>query len=75
MNEYVLSSNEIKIPQEEPAQNCGVKRTITVTQADPLSFTVNLGETTGVCTISYDIISIATDAGATGGITVAEDYQ
>ena len=75
MNEYVLSSNEIKIPQEEPAQNCGVKRTITVTQADPLSFTVNLGETTGVCTISYDIISIASDAGATGGITIAEDYQ
>ena len=36
---------------------------------------MNLGETTGVCTISYDIISIATDAGATGGITIAEDYQ
>ena len=75
MNEYVLSSNETKIPQEEPAQNCGVKRTITVTQADPLSFTVNLGETVGTCTISYDIISIASDAGATGGITIAEDYQ
>ncbi len=75
MNEYVLSSNEIKIPQDDPAQNCGVKRTITVTQADPLSFTVDLGETTGICTISYDIISIASDAGATGGITIAEDYQ
>ena len=75
MNEYVLSSNEVKIPQEQQAQNCGVRRTITVTQDDPLTFIVNLGETIGVSTISYDILSIASDAGATGGITIAEDYQ
>lgn len=75
MNEYVLSSNETKIPKDEPRQNCGVRRTITVTQENPLSFTVNLGNTVGICDIEYNILSIASDAGASGGITIAEDYQ
>ena len=75
MNEFVLASNDVKLPQEVQVQNCGVKRTITVTQANPLSFTVNLGNTVGICDIDYNILSIASDAGASGGVTIAEDYQ
>jgi hypothetical protein len=70
MNEYVLSSNDTKLPVEEVILNCGVKRRLTVTSASPVSFTVNVGNTVGVCDIDYDIISFSD----TGSITIAEDY-
>jgi hypothetical protein len=70
MNEYVLSSNNIKLPAEEVVLNCGVKRRLTVTAASPVSFTVNLGNLVGVCDIDYDIISFSDP----GSITIAEDY-
>ncbi len=75
MNEFVLASNAIKLPEEEQVQNCGVKRTLTVTAADPFTFTINVGNTVGVCDIDYNVISIDYDLGAGGGITIAEDYQ
>jgi hypothetical protein len=70
MNEYVLSSNDTKLPVEEVVLNCGVKRRLTVTAATPVSFTVNVGNTVGVCDIDYDIISFSDP----GSITIAEDY-
>ena len=70
MNEYVLSSNDTKLPVEEVVLNCGVKRRLTVSAATPVSFTVNVGNTVGVCDIDYDIISFSDP----GSITIAEDY-
>lgn len=70
MNEYVLSSNDTKLPAEEVVLNCGVSRRLTVTAASPVSFTVNVGNTVGVCDIDYNIISFSD----TGSITIAEDY-
>lgn len=70
MNEYVLSSNDTKLPVEEVVLNCGVKRRLTVSAATPVSFRVNVGNTVGVCDIDYDIISFSD----TGSITIAEDY-
>lgn len=70
MNEYVLASNDTKLPQEVEVQNCGVDRRLTVTAASPVSFTVNLGNTVGNTTIDYNIISFAN----AGSITIAEDY-
>lgn len=70
MNEYVLSSNTTKLPEEEQVQNCGVSRRLTVTAASPFSFTVNLGNTVGTCDIDYNIISFSDP----GSITISEDY-
>ena len=75
MNEFVLASNNVKLPQEVQIQNCGVKRTLTVTAADPLTLTINVGNTVGICDIDYNILSIDSALGTGGGITIAEDYQ
>ena len=69
MNEYVLSSNDTKLPAEEVVLNCGVSRRL-ITAASPVSFKVNVGNTVGVCDIDYDIISFSDP----GSITIAEDY-
>ena len=71
MNEYVLSSNDTKLPAEEVVLNCGVQRRLTVTSASPESFTVNLGNTVGTCEIAYNIVSFDDPAGS---ITISEDY-
>jgi len=70
MNEFILSSNDEKLPTEPVVVSCGVQRRLTVTAASPVSFTVNVGDTVGTCEISYNIISFAN----AGSITIAEDY-
>ena len=71
MNEYVLSSNDTELPVTEVILNCGVTRRLTVTSANPVSFTVNVGNLVGVCDIDYNIISFSDPAGS---INIKEDY-
>ena len=71
MNEYVLSSNDTELPVTEVILNCGVTRRLTVTSANPVSFTVNVGNLVGVCDIDYNILSFLDPAGS---INIKEDY-
>lgn len=57
MNEYVLSSNNIKIPSEEQCISCGTSRTITVKGREAFSFCNSLGELVGDVNIVYNVIS------------------
>ena len=70
MNEFVLSSNSIALPTEEVVSNCGVTRTVTVTEQSALTFAVDFGEEVGGCTISYNVTSLT--AGAS--VSIAESY-
>ena len=53
MKEYVLSSNDIKVPQPAVCINCGVNQTITFEASGTESFCVNEGLAVGNITITY----------------------
>jgi hypothetical protein len=53
MNEYVLSSNDIKIPQPIDCIGCGIAQTFTFEEAGTNSFCVNEGLAVGDVTIAY----------------------
>jgi len=70
MNEYVLSSNTTPLPAEEVVYNCGVTRTVTVTEQEALTFAVDFGQNVGGCEITYNVTSLT--AGAS--VSIAESY-
>lgn len=75
MNEYVLASNEVFLPGEEPCIECNTVQTFVLTPAQQ-SYCVNLGNDVGPVTISYNVISAeegdeATISTTYGGSTVA----
>lgn len=53
MNEYVLSSNDILIPQPAPVANCGINQTFTFEANGTESFVVDVGLLVGDVTISF----------------------
>ena len=55
MNEYVLSSNTIKLPEVAQVENCGIQLTLNnVTAANsPRTFNVELGQPVGEVSITY----------------------
>jgi len=55
MNEYVLASNEVFLPGEEPCIECNTVQTFTLSPAQQ-SYCVNLGNDVGPVTISYNVI-------------------
>lgn len=55
MDEYVLASNEVFLPGEEPCIACNTVQTFLLTPAQQ-SFCVNLGNETGPVAISYNVI-------------------
>jgi hypothetical protein len=61
MNEYVLASNDIKIPQPIDCLACGIVRTFTFTEADEVDFCVELGLPVGDVTIVYTVQGVAFD--------------
>lgn len=73
MNEFVLSSNSIALPAEEVVYNCGVTRTVTVTEQEPLKFAVDFGNDVGACTISYNVISLS-GSPAGPSVNIAQSY-
>ena len=70
MNEYVLSSNTTSLPAEEVVYNCGVTRTVTVTEQEALTFAVDFGQNVGGCEITYNVTSLTVGA----SVSIAESY-
>jgi len=70
MNEYVLSSNTTPLPAEEVVYNCGVTRTVTVTEQEALTFAVDFGQNVGGCEITYNVTSLTVGA----SVSIAESY-
>lgn len=72
MNEYVLSSNNIKLPQEETCLPCGVTQTFNLTTSEESgsdkSYCVHLGQAVGDNVVKYNVNSI--DVGVEFEITV-----
>jgi hypothetical protein len=59
MNEYVLSSNDIAIPQPIDCLDCGINRTFSFTEAEEVDFCVDLGLPVGDVNIVYNVQGIA----------------
>jgi hypothetical protein len=59
MNEYVLSSNSIKIPSIEVCSDCGVNKTFyTVKEGEDVSFCTNFGSSVGPVDVDYEVNSV-----------------
>jgi hypothetical protein len=72
MKEYVLSSNDTLLPVVEEEVEGGIKKTFLVMQALPTSYTVDLGEYVGDCTLTYNVESIT---GASPEFRLAVTYD
>ena len=70
MNEYVLSSNDVFLPGEEPCIECNTIQTFVLTPAQQ-SYCVNLGNDVGPVAINYNIISAEEGDEATISTTYA----
>jgi len=55
MNEYVLASNDVFLPGEEPCIECNMVQTFLLTAAGE-SYCVDLGNIVGTATVSYNVI-------------------
>ena len=53
MNEYVLSSNNIKLPSATECIGCGVTQNVTIQATETYSFCVDVGTTVGNVNIPY----------------------
>lgn len=69
MNEYVLTSNDRRLPILAECLPCGQGTTYEVFQNEPLNFCVNLQNIVGLTTISYQIIS------SDGDINIEANYD
>ena len=67
MNEYVLSSNEELLPEEESCSNCNDLRSISVQVGNPYTFCIDAGAYVGMTPISW--------TGITGSVTIDAVYN
>ena len=58
MNEFVLSSNQTKIPVVSEAIGCGITKTYLVRAGTTTEFNVDVGAYVGDCTVAYNIVSV-----------------
>jgi len=56
MNEYVLSSNEIDIPQVVDCIECGVTRTLNISDVAPSNFCVDVGSSVGQVDVNWTVL-------------------
>jgi hypothetical protein len=61
MDEYVLTINDQELPVEQECLSCGNVTTYTFTNDSPIQYCVNLGNSVGTVTVSYQIISVVGD--------------
>ena len=59
MNEYVLSSNDIKTPQPIDCLDCGILRTFSFAEPETVDFCVDLGLPVGDVNIVYTVQGVA----------------
>ena len=57
MNEYVLSSNDIQLPEDVDCLPCGRSQTVTIEADSTYSYCVNLSSVVGDVTVSYTPIT------------------
>lgn len=69
MNEYVLSSNNIKLPTVDECSSCGVTRTLSLSPISPITYCVDLGQLVGDVDIDYSFIE------EVEGVTVSVEYN
>ncbi len=70
MNEYVLSGNDIQLPQPIQCLSCGVSQTFNLT-SESVNYCVNLGAFIGDVDITYTILSIA----PASNVTIDANYN
>ena len=71
MNEYVLSNNTIQLPADEIPINCGISKTISVTNTKSYTENFDVGNLVGNTDINFTVNSIS--SGAT--VTVSAVYN
>jgi hypothetical protein len=59
MNEYVLSSNDIAIPQPIDCLDCGIIKTFSFAEPETVDFCIDLGLPVGDFNISYTVQGVA----------------
>jgi hypothetical protein len=70
MNEYVLASNEVFLPGEEPCIECNTIQTFLLTAVGEL-YCVDLGNVVGTATVSYNVI----EATGTDSAVITASYN
>jgi len=70
MNEYVLASNEVFLPGEEPCIECNTVQTFLLTSAGE-SYCVDLGNVVGNATVSYNVVQ----ASGTDSAVITASYD
>ena len=56
MNEYVLSSNDDLLPEIVECIDCGITRTLNITETNPSNFCSDVGTEVGDVTISWTVV-------------------
>ena len=75
MNEYVLSSNDIAIPQPVDCLDCGINRTFSFAEAEEVDFCVDLGLPVGDVNIVYNVQGVALNPFVIGAIYNGGSYS
>jgi hypothetical protein len=60
MNEYVLNSNNIELPQPQECLACGIGQTFTISAGDTVTYCVDLGVVVGESNIVYEVDDLST---------------
>jgi hypothetical protein len=69
MNEYVITNNENQLPIQTICEECGKTIAITVTNTNPFSTCIDLGELVGSTDIEYSVSSVV------GTFTINANYD
>jgi len=73
MDEYILHSNDTDLPLDEPCEECGGEKNVTVAQSKIVQFCVDYGTDVGTVDIPYNVtsgeaqITVTYDGGTTTG--------
>ena len=70
LSEYVLSTNDIKLPVPLECVACGVSQTFTIPTGNTVTYCVDLGQPVGTTTFAYSV-----PAGSTATFSISATYD
>ena len=70
LSEYVLSTNDTKLPLPLECVACGVSQTLTIPTGNTVTYCVDLGQPVGTTTFAYSV-----PAGSTATFTISATYD
>ncbi len=70
LSEYVLSTNDTKLPLPLECVACGVSQTLTIPNGNTVTYCVDLGQPVGTTTFAYSV-----PAGSTATFTISATYD